>query len=266
MHRSLALAFALVALTPRAAHAEEACTAPIGIAGGRFVAKPVSGGLHWNAQWVVDVDGAAELCGGTITLAVPLPPDERLLPTPHVEAVIEDGRIAALRVDREALTDRSITATFFQRIGQGPAALGAPVAAGDSVQMIDTASPDSSIELVRSAAVDDRFEKHLGWVAPRAVGRAAREEARRLVAIERRTSASPIYVRGQDVRAVGGLQGRLVDAPARSKSTSVAVFGVFALVLGALVLAFRQLGRAAQIERADAVLAAEIDAAAKERA
>lgn len=265
MLQKLAIAFSFaVAAMPSLALADEACSAPLAIAGAHFEAKPVTDGVQWDAQWVLDIDAARDFCGGTIALAVPLPKGERLLPTPHVEAFLDGGQITALRIDRGALVERSIVASFFQPGAfESPSVLGVPASASDALQVVGTHGTSTRIELARSSAIDERFVKHLGSIAPRNVGSAAREEARRLVGVEDQRSAL-LYVRGQDLRALGGVRGRVVDSTAQSRTMTVAAFAAFSFVLGALVLAFRKLAGAAHVERADAVLAAEIDAVTKE--
>lgn len=232
------------------------------LAGGRFTAHRVPEGLRWDANFVLDVDATFDFRGGDISFALPLPPDERLVPTPGIEAIIENGRLVGLRVSKDALVDRSVTAAFLQ---PNTSTLGAPVTASESLQIIDSAAGDARIELARSDDFDRHFQKHIGYVAPSTVSAAAREEARRLVGVAPRMSTNMIYVRAQDVRASGLLHGQLVDPPAHSRKTPLAVGAVFVALVALLVLAARRLRTAAAVERADAMLASEIDAVAKSR-
>ena len=240
---------------------DDACApdaAPLPLAGAHFAPRRVDGGLAWDARFVVTSDATSSFRGGALRFAVPLPAGEQLVGAPGLGAIVEDGRVAGLCVAEGALQGRTVSASFFQRLsGDGATALGAPIAAGRAVQIVSTSVGDARLELTGAPL----FEKHVGFVAPRAIGPGAREEARRLAGVREHVSASRIYVRGEDAR--GGLTVRLVDAGARTKASAIAAGVAFAAVVGGLVLAAQRLRRAASVERADALLASEIDAAAK---
>jgi len=129
----------------------------------------------------------------------------------------------------------------------------------DPSRAFDPRSATLSIEITSNAtAANDLLERHVGFVAARGIGHDAREEARRRTDLPLDLVTRPVYVRGDDVAAAGGLSARIGDAPARSRTNAVAVAVAFAAVVGALVLAARRLRDAATVERADAWLAADI--------
>ncbi len=228
-----------------------------------FTPRSVDGGLRWDARFILDVDAAFDFRGGALAFAEPLPPGETLM-TSALVPITEGDRLVGVCVPREALVDRTVSASFVQPIpssGHFSFTLGAPLVAGNTVQIIETSLGDQRIEPV----VSPPLEKHVGYVAPRAISDGAREEARRLTDVRAKVSSSPIYVRGDDVRAVGGLTARIVDPRTRARRSAAGVAIMFAALVGALVLAARKLGRSASVERADALLASEIDEAARSR-
>ena len=233
--------------------------ASIPLAGAVFTARALEDGLGWDARFILDVDAAFDFRGGVLPFAVPLPSGEELVPAPGLAAVTDGDRIVGLCVGRDALRDRTVSASFVQRPAAAASVgveLGAPVAAGSAVQIIETSIGERRIE----PAATPLLEKHVGYVAPRAISHGAREEARRLTDVRAKVSTSPIYVRGDDVHAIGGLTGRIVDPQTRARRSAAGVGIVFAGIVGALVLAARKLRDTAGVERADALLASEIDA------
>ncbi len=234
----------------------------IPLAGAVFTARALEDGLGWDARFILDVDAAFDFRGGVLPFAVPLPAGEELVPAPGLAAVTDGDRIVGLCVGRDALRDRTVSASFVQRPAAAASVgveLGAPVAAGSAVQIIETSIGERRIE----PAVTPLLEKHVGYVAPRAISHGAREEARRLTDVRAKVSTSPIYVRGDDIHAIGGLTGRIVDPQTRARRSAAGVGIVFAGIVGALVLAARKLRDTAGVERADALLASEIDATAR---
>ena len=243
--------------------AEASSGAPsISLAGAAFSPRLADGGLAWDARFVLDVDAAFDFRGGVLRFAVPLPAEETLVPAPGLAPLVADGHIVGLCVRGDALRDRTVAASFVQPIvpsAEDPIPVGAPVAAGSSVQIIETSIGERRIEPIAAASL----ERHVGYVAPRAISHGAREEARRLTDVRAHVSTSPIYVRGEDVHMIGGLTARIVDPRARAKGSAVGIGIAFAGLVGALVLAARKLRQTASVERADALLASEIDHAAR---
>jgi hypothetical protein len=239
--------------------AEAATTGPpIPLAGAVLTPRPVEGGLRWDARFILDVEAAFDFRGGVLPLAVPLPTGMELIATPGLAALESDGRIAGLCVARDALHDRTVSVSFLQHLlatGPNPVELGAPVAAGSAVQIIETSIGEKWIEPIATS----RLERHVGYVAPRAISGGAREEARRLTGVPAKVSTSPIYVRGDDVHTIGGLSARIVDPKARARGSALGAGIVFVGIVGALVLAARKLRDTASVERADALLASQID-------
>jgi hypothetical protein len=263
---------ALLLTVPRTANADAlpiaACAPPfapeampkIPLAGAIVVARRIAEGLVWDARFIVEVDTAVDFRGGVLALAVPLPPGEVLRATPNtrgVAAIVSGDRIVALCVGPDGIHDRTVLASFLQPVPLGPS-LGAPIVPGQVVQIVDVASGNEA----RIDVSDPTFERHVGYVAPPTIGHDAREEARRLTETRARVTSSPIFVRGDDIQAAGGLAGHLLDQRERAKGSALGVGFVFAGIVAALVLAAQRLRRRAGIERADALLASAIDDAA----
>ncbi|MBX3228347.1 MAG: hypothetical protein KIT84_06825 [Labilithrix sp.] len=239
-----------------------ACQLEVPLAGAIATAHRTEEGIAWDARYVVNVDAVADFQGGRIPLAVPLPPGELLRATPGVTAITEDDRVTALCVEPLALEGRTIRVSFMQPAALGPGRtvpLGAPIAAGITVQIIDAhAKEDLRLDAMRGGTL----EPHVGFLAARGIGHDAREEARRLTNAPPIVSRTAVYVRGADVHAAGGLEGR-IGSRARERGTVIGVALAFVAVVAALVAAAKKLRRAATLERADALLVQEIQLASE---
>jgi hypothetical protein len=204
--------------------------------------------LVWNARWVLAAEEAEGDAEGVIRFAVPLPAGETLVARPDLVAVVEDGHIAGVRVDKRREGDRIVEATFVQpgHVAHGP--LGVPLADGAAIQIVEAdLGGGSRLEVDRDRALDRR------------VAHAAREEACRLTSYEPEASDTALYLRGADVRAARGLRGSIVTIGERSARMSAIAAAVFATIVGVLVVGWRRVRKASALERADAVLAHEID-------
>ncbi len=223
------------------------------LASALIIASRTTDGLRWDVRYF------ATGKGGAITFAVPLLAEERLVPTRGVTAIttLDGARITGVCIEPEAMGDHTIAAAFVQP--RGGDALGAPVAAGSFVQVID--GPSTSDVRLQIDAIRG-LEHHVGFVAPRTVDHWAREEARRWTGTAPHLTKNPVFVRGDDVLASGGLSGRLVDPRAEAPGSALAVLVLFIAAVGALTYAARSLRRTASAERADALLVEEIYAAA----
>ena len=240
-----AAAFSLAMLVGTA-HAEP--EQDLRVAGARVIVKEDEA-LVWSTRFILARDATdGERSLGLVRLAVPLPEGETLSPRDGVTPVVEGGRIVALRIESRAVDGRIIDATFVQpgHVAHGP--LGVPLADGLAVQIVETdMGGGSRLEIDRDRGLDRR------------VAQAARDEAVRLTAFTPQPSDTAVYLRGADVRAVGGLRGSVVTVGERAARMSIAVSVVFAAAIGALVVAWRRLRKSAAAERADAMLAAEIE-------
>jgi hypothetical protein len=228
------------------------------VASALLAPRPEDGVLVWRARWVlaeVDATAIADGAGRTLRFAVPLGPADALDRTPGLTPLSENGLVTGVRVERAALDGRIVAAKLRQNLTANAILLGAPVLAGSALQIID-GEVGAGLRLHVAPGVLETF---VGYVAPPRVGHPAREEARRLTGYEVRLGGAPIFVRGDDL-AGGPLAARL--EPVRSGGTVAAVAVVFVLLVGALAVALRRLHRAASLERADALLAAEVDALA----
>ena len=81
-----------------------------------------------------------------------------------------------------------------------------------------------------------------------------------------RVGSAPLYVRGDDVKTMGGLAAVIVTPQARGRSGAIAVALGFGAIIVALLVAVKRLRHQAGIEHADAVLAAEVDSLPQPRA
>jgi hypothetical protein len=263
------LAFVLGILAARRAHASEqthTCSGDVIPLAGALLTprldKVHDDGktLAWDVRFIVDVDAAWDFRGGWVPFAAPLLAGESLAPQPGVTPIIEADRLVGICASPEAIHDRTIAVSFVApRAGGSFSAfvpLGAPIAAGNAVQIVD---PMTRTEQRLEIHAGGLLESHVGYVAPRGIGRAARDEARRLTETRPRVGTSLVYVRGDDVRDAGELTGRIAGASARSKSTAVAIGLLFAALVSGLLLLLRKLADGARVERADALLASEFD-------
>jgi hypothetical protein len=261
--RSLALVAALVVHTLAAPARADVPAAPI--AGALYTPAVADGGaVTWYARWILTQETVTALLDGPMELrfAVPLPAGETLAPRRGVEPVLEDGRLVAVRLTAGALDLREsgyrsdVSAVFTQREPRGT--LGAPFVAGDAVQILD-AAPQGGARLELEPR--QPFVRRVGYVAPDAVGHAARQGARDVTWFYGGMKHFALYARGDDVRAAGGIDGKALSARDVSARAVLPIAAVFAVLVGGLVVAMRRLRRAASAERADAILALEIDEA-----
>lgn len=258
-----------VGLAPASASAGDG--EPLRVMGGLFTPTRTGDGVSWDARWVLPYDASATLeTPHLIRFAVPLPEGATLRPRPGVAAVVEGGRLVGVTVERAALEGPGARAVRVEITQPLPRAategivLGAPVARGSGVQIIDGdlgAGARFEVE-AKGGGLRGGLERHVGFTAPSGVEHSAREEARRLTGYSQRVSGAPIYVRGEDVRAMGPLRASVVTGAARKNGGAMAVGFGFAAVVTALVVAMKKLRDRASVERADAILAAEVDSAA----
>lgn len=231
------------------------------VAGGLFTPSRADDGIVWRALWVVTPESASEISAGSpqiIRFASPLTSGESLEPGSKVTPVIEEGAVVGVMVAPDALDGRSVTAVVKQRVSlDGTVRYGAPVAVGTALQIIDGDLGAGT----RFEVETNRFlERGVGHVGPPGTSHAAREEARRLTGYTARVTGAAVYVRGDDVTAAGGVRATVVTARSRGHLGSIAVAVLFAVAVVGLVAAVRRLRHAASVERADALLASELDA------
>lgn len=254
--------FVLVALAA-SAHAAPATPPGLHVAGGLFTPTRTDGGIAWQAHWVLTPESAEEVRAGgphVLRFATPLAEGESVEAGLGLEPFVERGVVSGVVVSRVAVDGRVVRGATRQRLTgerQASAHLGAPVAAGSTLQIVDAdLGGGTRLEVVTGPAL----ERHVGFVAPPGIGHAAREEARRLTGYEARVNGAAVYVRGDDVRAARGIQARVVTPAARAHGGTVALAALFAVIIAALLVAVRRLRHAASVEHADAVLAAEVEA------
>ncbi|MBX3185892.1 MAG: hypothetical protein KF819_02710 [Labilithrix sp.] len=259
------VALAAQSIHPRRARADvDLDGAPVRVSSALFTPTRTDAGITWDARWTLTPDAPATLDDGrghVLRFAIPLSEGETLDPSPAISAVTEDGRIVGVRLARGAASDRVVRATLRQPSPRSlrDVPLGAPVAAGTALQIVDAdLGGGTRFEL----ASPGTLERHVGHVSPPGVGHAQREEARRLTGYKEIVTGAPIYVRGDDVHHAGGLVASVVTPGARSHGGAIALGGGFVAAVAALLFAVKRLRTQATVERADALLAAEVEAAA----
>lgn len=234
------------------------------VAAALFTPTRVDDGLEWRARWVLTPEAAQDLADGSsrvVRFAVPLGPGETLEKTWGVAPVLEEGKVVGVTLDRAGMSDgRTVTATLRQSVAReraGLVHLAAPVAVGSALQIVDAdLGGGTRLEL----GAGRRLEKRVGFMAPPGASHAAREEARRLTGYEDHLSGAAIYVRGDDVKAMGGLDATLETPGARGRGGVIGIAVAFGAIVLALLAAVRKLRHSASVERSDAILAAELDA------
>lgn len=231
------------------------------VAGALFTPTRTDDGIVWHALWVLTPESATDISSGAVLmlrLAVPLPDGEVAEMSPGVAPAVEHGRVVGLFVDREAASGRIVSAVVRHRTSlDGRVHHGAPVAAGSSLQIIDgDLGAGTRLEIEPGRVL----EQGVGHMAPPGTSHAAREEARRLTGYTARVTGAAVYVRGDDVRAEGGLMAAVSTPRARGHRGSIAIGVVFGAIVLALLAAVRKLRHSAGVERADALLASELDA------
>ena len=234
------------------------------VAAALYTPTRVDDGIEWHVRWVLTPEAANDLSQGaarTVRFAVPLGPDEQLEKIWGVTPMLENGAVVGVVLDRAGLTDgRVIAATLQQRLAREhvhAVHLAAPVAVGSALQIVDAdLGGGTRFDLDPSRVL----EKRVGFMAPPGASPAARAEARRLTGYAEHLSGAAIYVRGDDVKALGGLVATLESPRARARGGEIGIAVAFGIVLVGLGLAVRKLRHAASVERADAILAAEVDA------
>jgi hypothetical protein len=259
----------LLAIVATLAHTAPAHAAPVSgepelrVASALFTTTRTDDGLTWRASWVLTPESAAELEDGatrTLRFALPLADNVRLDTAVGLEPVVADGVVVGVLVERAALAGRTIRAVVHQREAlhaDSHVRLGAPVAAGLALQIIDgDLGSDTRLEIDTGRGL----ERRVGHVAPTNVGHGAREEARRLTGYDSRLTGAALYIRGDDLEAARGVTATIVTPRGRARHGALAIAIAFAAIVVVLILAVRRLRDSAGVERADALLAAEVDA------
>jgi hypothetical protein len=233
----------------------------IRLAGALFTPTRTDDGLTWHARYVMTPDSAMEIDGGAVRalrFALPLAEGDTVETSFGIAPLVENGRVVGILVDRSGVDGRLVNAVVHQHgAHDGTLRLGAPVGAGTALQIVDG---DLGAGTRLEVEAGRLFERGVGHVQPLGTSHAAREEARRLTGYAARVTGAPLYVRGDDVVAANGLTATMVTPRARGHRGMIAVGLVFAAIVVALLAALRKLRHAASVERADALLAAEVDA------
>ena len=260
----------LLALVAFAASADAEPPRETAISAALFTPVRMQDGLEWRIRWVLTPEAAHDLAEATpraVRFAVPLAADEMLESTWGITPIVEHGAVVGVVLDQAGLTNgRVVAASLHQRIaseGVREVRVGAPVAAGSALQIIDADVGGGTRLAIEPGRL---LEKRVGFMASPGASPAAREEARRLTGYVEHLSGAAVYVRGDDVKTLGGLVAALETPRARARGGVIGIAVLFAAVVLALGVAMRRLRHAAGVERADAILAAEVDALGDPRA
>ena len=238
----------VMALLATMGFADVASARDLRVAGALVTAKQDEA-LVWNARWVLAPDELEpQRVVGDIRFAAPLPEKE----TMHLEAgttpMVDDGHIVGVHVDRPREMGRTVYATFVQKGHEPHDALGVPFAEGSAIQILDLdLGAGARLEIDRDRALERR------------VAQAARDEAVRLTGYTPQPSDTALYLRGDDVKAARGVRGSIVTVGERAARMSMIAAGVFVTLVVGLVMGWRKVKKKAETERADAVLAEQIE-------
>lgn len=238
----------VMALVATMGFANVASARDLRVAGALVTAKQDEA-LVWDTRWVLAPDELeAERVVGDIRFAAALPEGETMRLDSGTNPILEDGHIVGVHVDRSRDEGRTVRATFVQRGHAAHVALGVPLAEGSAIQILDLdLGAGARIEIDRDRALERR------------VAQAARDEAVRLTAYAPQPSDTAVYLRGDDVKAARGLRGSIVTVGERAARMSMIAAGVFLTIVVGLVLGLRKVKKQAAAERADAVLAEQIE-------
>ncbi len=264
--RVVVVAFLVLVATALRADAESTSAPDARIASALFTPTRVEDGIEWRVHWILTPDAAEDVARGnvrTLRFALPLTADEWIEPSFGIAPLQESGeggRVIGALIDRASLDGRQVSAVVHQRIGRPDAPrfhVGAPIAAGSAVQIIDGDLGSSTRLAIDTGRI---FERRVGYLSAAGVGQGPREDAQRLTGYVQRVNGAAIYLRGDDVKAMSGLSASLEGPRARGHQVAVATALVFGGLVVVMVVALRRVRHAASVERADALLAAEVDA------
>ena len=235
-----------------------AVSAPAAAAEGPIVAARHSGVVtdsvvRFHSEYVLQ-----ESLTPAIDLAFPLPVGTTIDPSTEIAPIERDGRIIAFRVLTPGALRGRVDVMLAEPLDRhGDAVhLGAPLAAGDAVQIVELTGGD---DLRFEPDVATQLERHVGFFAPPELAPAARDACDRAVRYVRlRTIDDPLYVQvTPQIVVAQGLQGTLSTRADRGRSGAYGAAAVFLGIVIALVLLQRKLAATARIEHAEQTLAAE---------
>jgi hypothetical protein len=209
--------------------------------------------IRWRSQYVLRDEAPA-----VIELAYPLPEGAVIDPSGDVEPVKRAGRVIALRVLPEGPSRGRLAISLTEPLATHgrDARLAPPLAAGDSVQLVDVGGND---DLRFEPSPRTAIERHVGFFAPVDLPPSARDACDRAVGYVRaRPSDDPIYLTASPALVQAeGLSGSFTSAADRLRTGALGAGGLFVVLVLGLVVLQRRLARAAKIEQAERTLAAE---------
>jgi hypothetical protein len=220
-----------------------------------------AGSITWRSRFILDAQGSPEGGYWTVRLAAPLPASMSLTGPEGVTSIVETGQIVGFRIAPAAASKRALVITLVQPLDgtSDRIHLGAPLAAGNALQIVDVSGEDGA-RFEPDPALG--LERRIGRFAPRGLSRAAREEVELLVDYRpSRRDNTPLYVNADGaVARRGGIDGILVTRADRLRGGVVGTAVAFVVVVAGLVIARRRLARAALEEEATELLEAQFEA------
>lgn len=249
--RALVISTCLLAAALLASAAAGA--APPAVSAARHHGTIGDGSIRWRSEFVLRADGKS-----TIELSYPLPEGTVIDSSPDATPVLRDARIAAFQVLPEAEFRGNIVVTLSEPFDRRArhTLLRPPLAAGESVQIVDVVGAD---DLRFEPAPQTQLARHVGFFAPADLPRSARDACDRKVGYHRsRATDDPVYlVPTAALAAEEGIRGTMVSSADRLRTGAIGAGGVFLALVAGLVILWRRLSKAARVEQAERALAAE---------
>jgi hypothetical protein len=224
--------------------------------------------VQWRTTVVVEEAAVPPVGAATLTLVDPLPPGADLAPVDWVRPV-RDGsdRVVAISLDRLAWDNPRdgtlrVELAWREPIAEGKVLLHPPLFVTDAAQRVDLASPEG---LRFTPEHGSGIEQRLGHAASARLSGERVRQCERLLPAHGAASFRAYLLAGPALGA--GLPGELETKPLEP-GMIFALGAVFTLGLGLLLAGYRAVGRKANRDRDEAVLAQELSgmrAAARRR-
>jgi hypothetical protein len=220
----------------------------------------------WRSTFVVDTRTMPLDEHLRVRFAYPLAPDALVSVEDGALERDGSGRPVAVVFRRAALSPpayrargsvRTLSLGVTQPIdGRGDVVLRPPFALGKAVQRVTLSSPEGLTFRVSDALP---IERRIGSTVGADVDRDARRATDRTLGdADGRLGAERLYLRASPALVdAGGVRGELLLAPAKRRGLALAVGAAFAALLALGSALYRRFARAAELERAEAILEAE---------
>lgn len=242
--RKLFAAFALLVVT---------LASPLALASGS-----VNGALHrgtiegetivWRSQFTLGDNQS------TVRLASPLPKGSRLEKNDAIAAIEEGGQIVGFSVIDSSATSIAVVLHETLSRKKDHVRLTAPLADGDTVQIVDASGPGG---LHFEPAPSSTLERRVGYYAFPGLGDHERGERDTSLGYRKRQAGDlPLYVRATPAMA-SGIDGALSTEAMRTRTGTIGAGVIFVGMIAALGMAYRKVAGAARFEHAERTLEEE---------